>query len=59
MPLGREAHVEVKMWNAAGSEHFWTFNCPFTWQALWILHLVKKSAKRVGFPDVGRWKRAC
>ena len=40
-PLWREAHFEVKMWKAPGSDHFWTFRCRFAWQVQGIVHLVK------------------
>ena len=41
-PSWREAHFEVKMYkNLRGTEHFWTFRCPFAWQAQGIVHVVK------------------
>ena len=40
-PLWREAHFQVKSAKKLpGTDHFWTFRCPFAWHAQGIVHLV-------------------
>jgi hypothetical protein len=43
-PFRREAHLRSQnVKNTPRSDHFWTFNHLFLWQAKWLLHLHKLS----------------
>jgi hypothetical protein len=48
-PLWRGAHFEVKMLKTDGFGPLFGFNCPFSWQALWILRFAKGEQKCAGF----------
>ena len=54
-PLWREAHFEVNMWKAPGSDHFWTFRCRFAWQVQRDCASCQKWARRnEGFVSISK-----
>jgi len=58
-PLWREAHFEVSKWKQLGSsEHFWTFECRFAWQAQGIMHLAKSEQNVRGLWHFLKWWQA-
>ena len=43
--VARSTFWSQKSKKLTGSEHFWTFRCPFAWQAQGIMHFVKSEQK--------------
>ena len=51
---GAKRMSKSKCQNTPRSDHFWTLNCPFSWQAQWILHLATSEPKCEGLVAVSK-----